>query len=126
MEELPAKEMREERARYSAYLALLLILLMVFAVRFFASGGGEGTEKDFTPIKISVDINNATIDELTVLPGIGEELSSRIVAKRLELGGFREPKDIMLVSGIGEGKFRAMEDLIFVDTNPSVKGAIEK
>lgn len=66
---------------------------------------------DLTPL----DLNTATAEELAGLPGIGEELARRIVEYRTEHGAFQNTEDIMEVSGIGEGKFAALEDRITVD-----------
>lgn len=66
---------------------------------------------DLTPL----DLNTATAEELAGLPGIGEELARRIVEYRAEHGAFQSIEDIMEVSGIGEGKFAALEGRITVD-----------
>ena len=52
---------------------------------------------------------------LAELPGIGEELARRIVEYRAEHGAFQNVEGIMEVSGIGEGKFAALEGRITVD-----------
>jgi competence protein ComEA len=61
-----------------------------------------------------VNINNANTYELQTLPGIGEELASRIVEYRQSHTGFGRIEDIMLVDGIAEGKFEEIRDLITV------------
>ena len=66
---------------------------------------------DLTPL----DLNTATAEELTALPGIGEALAQRIVDYREAHGPFEAVEDIMNVSGIGEGKLAGMEGLIAVD-----------
>lgn len=61
-----------------------------------------------------ININQATAVELEKLNGIGEALASRIIQYRLEKGEFKDIKDIMKVSGIGEKKFEGMKDQITV------------
>jgi competence protein ComEA len=61
-----------------------------------------------------VNINSANTYELQTLPGIGEELASRIIEYRQTHTGFDRIEDIMLVDGIGEGKFEEIRDLIAV------------
>lgn len=71
----------------------------------------EAIQPDLSPL----DLNSATAEELAQLPGIGEALAGRIVAYRAEHGPFQAIEDIMGVSGIGEGKFAALEGRITVD-----------
>ena len=49
-----------------------------------------------------VDINRASVEQLTALPGIGESIATRIVEFRKEHGPFRRVEDLMRVKGIGE------------------------
>ncbi len=70
-----------------------------------ASGaGGDGL----------IDINRATESELTALPGIGPATAGKIVADREANGPFASPQDLMRVSGIGDKKFAALQELITV------------
>ena len=66
------------------------------------AGGGENTEKRL------IDINSAPKENLALLPGIGEKLAERIIAAR----PFRDKKDLMKVSGIGDKKFNDLKDYI--------------
>lgn len=59
-----------------------------------------------------ISINTATAEQLTALPGIGTATAEKIVAYREENGFFQTLEDLMNVSGIGEAKFAALEDLI--------------
>lgn len=72
-------------------------------------------QEDIQPDLSPLDLNSATAAELAQLPGIGEELARRIVEYRAENGPFEAVEEIMEVSGIGEGKFAALEDRITVD-----------
>jgi len=62
-----------------------------------------------------VNINKANQYELETLPGIGEQLALRIIAYRNTRGRFEKIEDIMLVEGIGEGKFEDIRSLITVE-----------
>jgi competence protein ComEA len=53
----------------------------------------------------SVSINQATLEELVMLPGIGEGLAQRIIDYRSTIGFFQTIEDIMRVKGIKQGLF---------------------
>jgi len=61
-----------------------------------------------------VNLNTVGKDELMQLPGIGEEKADAIIRYRSEFGGFREPEDIMQVSGIKEGTYEKLKPFITV------------
>lgn len=75
----------------------------------------EVPQEEFMPELTLLDLNIATVEELTELPGIGEELAHRIVEYRTENGPFETVEELMEVSGIGEGKFAALEGRVMVN-----------
>jgi len=67
--------------------------------------------------EVPLDLNSATADDLTRLPGIGPRLAERIVARRDALGGrFRSPDDLATVPGLGRRKAGAVAALVTVGT----------
>ncbi|MBN2857732.1 MAG: helix-hairpin-helix domain-containing protein [Candidatus Delongbacteria bacterium] len=68
--------------------------------------------KQLTVSKNLVNINSASVEELTVLKGIGITTAEKIVRYRTENGGFKSAEDLMKVKGIGPSKFSAVKDLI--------------
>lgn len=66
-----------------------------------------------------VDLNTATLTELTQLPGIGARTAERIVAWRKEHGAFKRPEEVMHVKGIGEKGFRKLSP--FLRTSAALK-----
>lgn len=61
-----------------------------------------------------ININNADINELCELPGVGESLATRIVTYREENGKFKMIEDLKNVSGIGEKKFESLKEYVVV------------
>ena len=62
-----------------------------------------------------ININNADIASLGLLPGIGEKTAEDIISYRESAGGFQCIEDLMKVPGIKESKFNKIKDLICVD-----------
>ena len=61
-----------------------------------------------------ININTATIDQLMLLPGIGQVLAQNIIDHRNTHGNFQKTADLLLVEGIGEQRLDSIIDLITV------------
>ena len=53
------------------------------------------------PAIVKLDINLATVDELIIIPGIGEATAKNIIAYRTKVGRFYRMEDLLNVKGIG-------------------------
>lgn len=62
-----------------------------------------------------ININQATMEQLMTLPGIGEAKAKSILKYREEAGGFQEIEDIMKIEGIKKGVFNNICDLITIN-----------
>jgi competence protein ComEA len=62
-----------------------------------------------------IPINTASAAQLEALPGIGPALAERIVAYREAHGPFRQPEEIMQVTGIGEARYEQIRSLITIE-----------
>lgn len=62
-----------------------------------------------------ININTATLEQLQLLPGIGESLALRILDYRAEHGDFKSTEELMHVSGIGEKKFDSIKNYVVID-----------
>lgn len=94
-------------SRTSGDVRLLASLLAVLAV---SSGVRLAVRARDGPPPVSarpfrIDVNHASRDELSALPGIGPELAGRIDAARRE-GPFRCAEDLLRVPGIGPAVLR--------------------
>ena len=77
-----------------------------------SSNSDEATSQDTTSKLIN--INTASAQELTSLPGIGETKANNIVSYRTENGYFKTIEDLKNVSGIGDATFEQLKDYITV------------
>ena len=62
-----------------------------------------------------VDLNTASVEELTRLPGIGEALAARIVADRIKNGPYGSIDEIERVAGIGPVTVDGFRDRVTVE-----------
>lgn len=68
------------------------------------------TESTNTSSKVS--INNATLEQLQTLPGIGVSKAQDIINYRTEHGQFQSIEDLKNISGIGDSVFAKIKDYI--------------
>jgi competence protein ComEA len=86
-----------------------IALLLLFLSGGFPAGSPAG---DASPGKIN--INTATVEELSSLTGIGRGYAERIVEYREKSGGFVAIEDLLLVPGIGPRVFEKNRDRLTV------------
>ena len=72
-------------------------------------------ETDGAAVSYPIDLNTATIEELMMLPRIGEKLAQRILDYRAEYGRFSAPEQLMAVEGIGKATFDGLRELVTVE-----------
>lgn len=60
-------------------------------------------------------LNEASVDELTRLPGVGKARAEAIVALRVRLKGFRKVSDLLRIRGIGFRTLEKMKEQILLD-----------
>ncbi len=63
---------------------------------------------------LPVDLNAASLEELSALPGIGPARAKAILDWREENGPFRYIEDLVQVPGIGEGTLAKLEGYVTV------------
>ena len=61
---------------------------------------------------VSLDLNQATAHDLTLVSGIGPKLSHKILSYRQEIGGFTSMSELERVKGIGP-KLRSRVEVLF-------------
>ncbi len=100
----------------SEKMVLLSLCLVLASLNLYNYLRRERLEKDIQVIieesMVFVSINEAGIDELTSLPGIGPVLASRIVDYRISNGEFQRLEDLKKVKGIGPHIFSKITPFI--------------
>lgn len=91
-------------------LLLLTLALSAAAPTRSAAAPAAGTAATET----RVNINTATVEELTMLPGIGPSYAQRIVEHREKNGPFKKVEDLLNVRGIGEKTFEKIRDRLTI------------
>ncbi len=61
-----------------------------------------------------ININSATAQQLTELPGIGDTLSNRIIEYRALHGPYSSTEDLLAVKGIGERLLNKIRNYITI------------
>ena len=62
-----------------------------------------------------VYLNEATVDDLRRLPGIGEKRALAVLELRRKLGRFKQVEDLLRVKGIGRSTLRKLRPLVRID-----------
>ncbi len=80
------------------------------------SGAKPGDESKEKTVKVvwPLDLNQATLDQLDELPGIGPSKAQAIIDLRTKLGGFRSPDQLLDVKGIGPKTYEKFRDKVTV------------
>ena len=92
-----------KRSRSYIVLTLMTALLVTLAPLSWAEEGGK------------ININQASVQEIAELKGIGVSYAERIVQYRKDHGPFKAPEDIVNVRGIGPKALEANKDRITVE-----------
>ena len=98
------------------YRRLVAAVLAVALAVLVAPGLASAESKPAPTSK--VNINTASVEQLTALPGVGPALAARIVEHRQKSGAFRSTQEVMSVKGIGEKNFAKIEAWLTVGEAP--------
>ena len=105
-----------------AITAVAMISMTVMALR--SSGGDYVILGDHLPRAVPsstprifvldepVNLNTATLDQLQILPGIGQTKAQAILDYRENNGPFTTPEELMNVPGIGQATFDKLSSYI--------------
>ena len=116
---------RRETMTKTEKILLLLTAVCFIAALFLLPRGGAARQAEETfvlpgptpaaaagtltvTLERTIDINAASAEELTALPGVGATTAAAIVAYREEHGPFASLEELLLVPGFGPGTLDAV------------------
>jgi competence protein ComEA len=75
----------------------------------------EKNENNLSPVNGKIQLNQATLSELTTLPGIGEAKANAIIEFREKYGAFEDISELSYVPGIGNTLLKSIQDLVIIN-----------
>jgi len=97
---------------------LLGVVATLLALQGWGHMGWKGRPAVLEPgyaYQYRIDLNRADRAELLQLPGIGEQLASRIDQFRRDYGAFQSVDELLKVKGIGPATMARLRDWVIVD-----------
>ena len=103
----------------------IVALGLALALSFLASAGVVMAASKKAPAG-KVNINTATAQQLSELPGVGAKLAARIVEYRQKSGAFKTAQELMNVQGVGEKNFAHLQPHLTVGGDGAAKAPSNK
>lgn len=92
------------RKTIAGFLSLLLLVSVLAGTGFAFQ---EGQKK--------VNLNKASVEELSKIPGLNMDLAKKIVKLRKENGEFIDMEELLSVEGIDNGLLRKLKKYLFIE-----------
>ena len=89
---------------FKNFIGIVVVLLVAFTL----------TVPTFAGESSKIELNEATVQELVKIKGIGQKYAERIVEYRENNGRFEKIEEIMNIKGIGMKTFDSIKDTIFI------------
>ncbi len=95
-------------------VVICTFIFLCISVSSFANQKDAPVKVDEATSGVMVNINTASVEQLSTLPGVGASLAERIVKHRTEVGVFNAPEELIAVQGVGQKKLDKMISMIVV------------
>lgn len=79
-----------------------------------ASSASKSSDNSATAVSYPINLNTATVEELTSIDGLGESRASAIIEYRDYLGGYTSVEQIKEISGIGDATYSKLAPYLTV------------
>ena len=87
---------------------------LLFAVVVFLSALGAALSQKKPPPAKPLDLNAATVEQLTQLPGVGPVIAKAILDFRTKSGPFRRVEDLLAIRGITDRRLKELRPYVTV------------
>jgi competence protein ComEA len=94
---------------------IIVLAVVLFALPTFTFASSSATTDTDTVASAPVNVNLATVKQLTNLPGVGKVTAERIVVFREANGPFATLDDLLKVNGLGKKTLAKIRDQISVN-----------
>jgi len=105
--------MKKVLSKMGSIFAVVLMTVMMMSAVVTAENKASGIDKQV--VEASININTATVKELSNLSGIGKKKAEAIIAYRKNNGSFSDVNDLKKVEGIGKKTFEKIMNKIAVN-----------
>jgi competence protein ComEA len=92
-------------------IARATLPVLVAGLSVAAAAGAEEARK----LQGVVNVNTASVEELQLLPGVGEARARAIVDLRKQRGGFKSLEELRAVKGIGDASLERLRPHVAFD-----------
>ena len=97
------------------YLSMMVLLITVTLAGLSPVSVCAADNPAANSMVETIHLNQATAEELQLLPGVGPALAERIVIYRTEHGPFRSVDQLTEVRGVGQTKLAKFKEQLAVD-----------
>jgi competence protein ComEA len=100
-----------------AAVARAAVLATCLSLCLSTSALAAGNERSISGV---VNVNSATAEELSLLPGVGPAKAQAIIRWRTEHGAFKRVEDLSQVKGIGDKQLEKMRPHVALEGKTTV------
>lgn len=95
--------------------SILLAVFIVLGFCSFAAAEEAAPVKKSTVLEGKLNVNTASAEQLTMLPGIGKATAKNIMDYRTQNGNFKAVDDLLKVKGIGDKTLEKIKSYVILD-----------